>query len=208
MDVIDIVATGSDLSCLSYLPVVVNIWRRPWPTATPTATATPTPTPSATASPTGTWTPTPSRTPTASRTLTASPTATPGGPRPPQPTGLTAFHRSGQTFLTWSEVGGLAGEQYHIYRHTAPITAANIGQARRLTGRWGALPEGSSIFWTEREREPPITPNYVINDLAAPLADTTGLFVWTTKETGAFYYAITTIYNNPTFDVPQGSAAQ
>jgi hypothetical protein len=187
VDVVDIVATGSDLSCLSYLPLVVGLWRQPWVNATPTATATPTRTP------TPSWTPTPSRTPTPTRT--ASPTPTPSGPRPPQPSGLAAFHRSGQTFLTWNEVGGLAGEQYHVYRHNAPITAANIGAARRLTGRWGALPEGSSIFWTEREREPPITANYVINDLAAPLADTTGLFVWTTKEAGLFYYAVTTVYN-------------
>lgn len=107
--------------------------------------------------------------------------------------GLVAFHRSGQTFLTWSEVGGLSAEGYHVYRHTAPITAANIGQARRLTDRWGALPEGSSIFWTERERESPVTANYVITDLGPPLADTTGLFVWTTKETGLFYYAVTVV---------------
>jgi len=121
-------------------------------------------------------------------------TSTPSGPRPAQPSGLTAFHRASQTFLTWQEVGSLAGERYHVYRHTAPITAANIGGARRLTAAWGALPEGSSIFWTERERDPPITPNYVINDLAAGLADTTGLFVWTTREAGPFYYAVTTVH--------------
>ena len=128
-------------------------------------------------------------------TRTPTPTPTSGGPRPAQPAGLTAFHRAGQTFLTWSEVGGLAGERYHIYRHTAPITAANLGQARRLTERWGPLAEGSSIFWTERDREPPITANYVINDLAAPLADTTGLFVWTSHDAGAFYYAVTTVHD-------------
>lgn len=92
-------------------------------------------------------------------------------------------------------MSALAGEHYHIYRYTAPITAANIGQAQRLTERWGPLPEGSSIFWTERERTPPISANYVIADLAAPLADTTGLFVWTTKETGSVYYAVTTVYD-------------
>ena len=112
---------------------------------------------------------------------------------PPQPTSLTAFHRSGQTFVTWTERTDLSGERYHVYRHTSPITSANLAQATRLTQTWGALGEGSSIFWSERSREPPITPNYVIQNLGTPLSDTTGLFVWTTHEDGTFYYAVTTV---------------
>ncbi|MFQ5856005.1 MAG: alpha/beta hydrolase-fold protein [Anaerolineae bacterium] len=120
---------------------------------------------------------------------------------PAQPIGLTAFHRSGQTFLTWNErtdpsAGSgqaLSGERYHLYRHTSPITAANLAQATRLTEAWGALGEGSSIFWSDRAREPPITPNYVIQDLGAPLSDTTGFFAWMTNENGTFYYAVTTV---------------
>ncbi|MCX6032377.1 MAG: putative glycoside hydrolase [Chloroflexi bacterium] len=166
VDVPDIVAPGADARCLNYLPVIVSQWRQPWPTVTATAT------------------------PTLSHTPTPSPTTHPSN----QPTGLTAFHRAGQTFLTWNETGSLTGERYHVYRHIAPITAANIAAARRLTARWGPLGEGSSIFWTEREREPPVTANYVIADLGALLADTTGLFVWTTHETGQFYYAVTTVY--------------
>lgn len=166
-----------------YLPMIFADWRQG-------GTATATPTATATRTPTHTRTPTPS--PTA--TLTATPSPTRDGPQPGQPTGLTAFHRSGQTFLTWNEVGGLAGEQYHVYRHTAPITAANLDQARRLTARWGPLAEGSSIFWTERDRSPAVTANYVIHDLGAPLADAVGLFVWTSHDAGAFYYAVTTIH--------------
>ena len=37
---------------------------------------------------------------------------------------LRATHRSGQTFLTWSEVAGSA--QYHVYRNSTPITSSNI----------------------------------------------------------------------------------
>jgi len=112
---------------------------------------------------------------------------------PPQPTSLTAFHRSGQTFVTWTERTDLSNERYHVYRHTSPITSASLAQATRLTQTWGALGEGSSIFWSERSREPPITPNYVIQNLGTPLSDTTGLFVWTTHEDGTFYYAVTTV---------------
>jgi len=80
--------------------------------------------------------------------------------KPKQITGLKAFHRHGQTFLTWTEIEDIAegkaditwGEmvkkvracnpmvgiipkwpdreiRYSVYRHTAPITAANIAQA-------------------------------------------------------------------------------
>jgi hypothetical protein len=115
-----------------------------------------------------------------------------------QPTDLAALHRSGQTFLTWTENTGASDESYHVYRHTAPIDAGNIDQATRLTEKWGPLSEGSSIFYTEIHRglggDPyPGLHNYVIADLGEPLTDTVGLFVWTTKETGNFYYAVTTV---------------
>ncbi|MCU0294290.1 MAG: hypothetical protein MUF10_20275, partial [Thermoanaerobaculaceae bacterium] len=50
----------------------------------------------------------------------------------PQPTALQAVHRSGQTFLTWSERVDMTGERYRVYRHSSPITATNLGSARRL----------------------------------------------------------------------------
>ena len=59
---------------------------------------------------------------------------------PPQPTNTTAFHRSGQTFITWTERADLSGERYHVYRHTSTITAGNLAQATRLTDTWGAGP--------------------------------------------------------------------
>jgi len=114
-----------------------------------------------------------------------------------QPTGLTTIHRSGQTFLTWNESTSVSGEGYHVYRHTAPINADNISLATRLTEKWGPLPEGSSIFYTDRDRDVdtlyPGLRNYVITDLGDPLTDTEGLFVWTSKQAGNYYYAITTV---------------
>ncbi len=117
-----------------------------------------------------------------------------------QPTGLTAFHRSGQTFLTWNENTSISGESYHVYRHTAPITAGNINDATRLTAKWGPLPEGSSTFYTELDWEPggstesyTRTTHYIITELGAPLGNTTGLFVWTSKQAGNYYYAVTTV---------------
>jgi len=40
-------------------------------------------------------------------------------PTGPAVSALTATHRNGQTFVVWNEVNGA---DYHVYRHTAPIT--------------------------------------------------------------------------------------
>lgn len=78
-----------------------------------------------------------------------------GDPRdvPAQVTGLEVFHRSGQTFITWRETEDPVGRdetswgdlktiiesldrkretRYLVYRHTEPITAANIHEATLL----------------------------------------------------------------------------
>ncbi len=115
-----------------------------------------------------------------------------------QPSGLAAAHRGGQTFITWQEDTATSGEGYHVYRHSQPITAASLRQAERLTATWGPWPEGSSAYFTERDREvePSAYPglrNYVIEALGAELADNVGLLVWTPAQTGSFYYAVTTV---------------
>ena len=65
---------------------------------------------------------------------------------PPQPTNVTAMHRSGQTFITWSERGDLTGEHYRIYRHYLPINAANLSLARPLF----EVAEDSGRFYANR----------------------------------------------------------
>lgn len=106
---------------------------------------------------------------------------------------LSASHRNGQTFLVWNEYAGASG--YHVYRHTAPITANNIGSATRLTERWGPLDQNTSV---NRHGSDDVPGNFVINDLTAPLSDDTGLFVHTTQigEQGNAYYAVTSVTGN------------
>lgn len=107
--------------------------------------------------------------------------------------GIFAFHRSGQTFLTWQEDTSVAGEHYHVYRHSELITAANIDQATRLTEQWGPLDDDTSVHQLAGAGAPGY---FVIEDLGRPLGDDTGLFVYTTQDvTGPVYYAVTTIIN-------------
>lgn len=63
-----------------------------------------------------------------------------------QPTGLVVAHRSGQTFIRWSERADLVGEHYRVYRHAQPITAASLPQATLLV----EVAEGSSRFFANR----------------------------------------------------------
>lgn len=126
-----------------------------------------------------------------------------GGDAGGQPTGVAALHRSGQTFLTWTERTDLAGETYRIYRHTAPIVAGNLAQAVRLY----ELPEGSSRFHANRYFDNDLsawTLRYadqcIIADGAPELAAGTGLLVWTLDPAdfaggagGTAWYAVTTV---------------
>ncbi len=109
---------------------------------------------------------------------------------------LSAFHRSGQTFITWPEVRPAdLSITYRVYRQRAPIDAAHLDTADLLA----ELPQGSGVYWTEHARTPDNSVqiggyeslhNYVITDLGPELPDGTGLFVWTTHEDGEFYYAL------------------
>lgn len=120
-----------------------------------------------------------------------------------QPTNFHALHRSGQTFLTWTERADLTGESYRIYRHTQPITSGNLSSATRLYEVW----EDSSRFYANwHYSDPPgaFAPRYldrlVISNRAAPLSSGTGLLAWTLATndfaggaTGSVYYAVTTV---------------
>ncbi len=103
---------------------------------------------------------------------------------------VTAFHRDGQSFLTWTETG--SGDGYHVYRHDSPITAANLSSARKLTGKWGPLGSDTSV---NLHGGPNVPDNFVISDLGSPLSDDTALFVYTTQagDSAAAYYAVTSV---------------
>ncbi len=122
---------------------------------------------------------------------------------PPQPTNLAAVHRSGQTFITWTERGDLSGEHYRIYRHHLPINTANLAQARPLL----EVAEDSGRFYANRYNvdssgvwQPRYSDRFVISDFAAPLAPGVGLLVWQLHSaelggltSGPGYYAVTTV---------------
>ncbi len=129
--------------------------------------------------------------------------------------GVTAFFRDGQTFITWKEDATVTGESYRIYRHGEPITPENLAKAALLA----TVPEGSSKFqemWARDGKgllKPPspspevegrIIPRLVIEPVAdgqkcTMLDEQTGLFVWTVKEEepGEHYYAVTSVLGDP-----------
>lgn len=111
--------------------------------------------------------------------------------------GLQAFHRSGQTFITWTEDGSVAGEKYHVYRSNSPITTANIASAEKLTSKWGALDDNTSVHkYVAPNTGVPST--FVIQDLGTPLPTNRGLIVYTTPESqsGTWFYAVTQVTNS------------
>jgi len=119
----------------------------------------------------------------------------PGFSTAQSPTELSAFHRSGQTFLTWREVEGNGDEFYRIYRYDSPITQVNLGSATVIA----TIPDSSAMYLTERWMTDygytPVQQNYIINDLGSELEDTQGLFVNTLQsgEEGTAFYAVTSI---------------
>ena len=123
---------------------------------------------------------------------------------PQQPTDVDANYRSGQTFVTWTENAGVAGESYRIYRADHPISSANLAGATLLY----EVGENSARFYENRYRDyssPPVwrdryVENYVIADQGSELAAGTGLLVWTLApadfgggSSGDGYYAVTTV---------------
>ena len=102
---------------------------------------------------------------------------------------LKALHRNGQTFLTWTESGD---SSYHVYRHTAPITASNIQSAEKLTQKWGPLGADTSV---NKHAHGTVPTTYVISDLGQPLSTQQGLFVHTAQNSSNAFYAVTTVVN-------------
>lgn len=85
--------------------------------------------------------------------------------------------RSGQTFVTFSEISASTAT-YSVYRSTQPITS--------VTGLTpvATLKSGSGIYLHTGK-------GFVISDLGPNLPAGTGLFVYTAKAAGTYYYAVT-----------------
>jgi len=108
-----------------------------------------------------------------------------------QPTNINAFHRSGQTFVTWTEVsydGQFYEMLYRVYRHTQPIDALNLADAEMI-----AEVNQMSGYNARRSEVRNEDHNYIIDPNGSELSDDTGLFVYTSKESGYFYYAVTSV---------------
>jgi pimeloyl-ACP methyl ester carboxylesterase len=132
-----------------------------------------------------------------------APAALPGAASPTQPTAFTANHRSGQTFLTWSESVDPDVLHYRVYRSDQPIDANNLASADLLY----EVVRGSGSFHADRYVnnatgvwQPRYFERFVIDDLGPELPVDTGLLVWTLGEedlglagAGDGYYAITSV---------------
>ncbi|OGJ86335.1 MAG: hypothetical protein A2268_01490 [Candidatus Raymondbacteria bacterium RifOxyA12_full_50_37] len=123
------------------------------------------------------------------------------------PTNMTGFFRSGQVFLTWDEVTN--GQNYIIYRSTAPITAGDLTTANK---RYEVAPNSSfnrvlAHLATNADRSdmqlltPPCS---VSRNVVVPLDTSltgnvteipagTGVAVFTTHVAGTYYYAVTAV---------------
>jgi hypothetical protein len=99
---------------------------------------------------------------------------------------LTAIHRSGQTFLTWTPHPG-TGWTYRIYRSSTPLIAEEdlasatvlwaVGDSSALNRRMSRLLNGKHA--------------YAIDSVAGPLDPAQGLCVVTPTTSGRTYYAVT-----------------
>lgn len=102
-------------------------------------------------------------------------------------TGLSAFHRSGQTFLTWDLLGG-EGFSYRIYHSDSLISTPDDLARARLLGEV----DRKCIYNQRKTQATDTLWTYCIED-TVPLPLTTGLFVHTPVEAGSFYYAVTSV---------------
>jgi len=116
------------------------------------------------------------------------------------PTGLTALHRDGQTFLTWNDVSGAIA--YNIYRSTTTtLSSTDLIPSHKVA----TIDSGSSYYkyWAEKNAAyfgGPLagvlgSGHFRIENFGDTLLASQELFVWTTQETGGgtFHYAVTAV---------------
>ena len=102
-------------------------------------------------------------------------------------THLNAFHRSGQTFITWTCPPG-TGWIYRVYASSRPILVpTDIDYWCTLTG-WV---RDSTWYDRRYSQVTGVVYAYRIDSLAAPLGTDQGLLVVTTRRAGNTYYVVT-----------------
>ncbi len=116
------------------------------------------------------------------------------GAAEPGVTGIKAFHRHGQTFVTWKDAAeGKEGTKYRysLYRSDAPITQANLARAERVIQ--GILNNSCKLLGmdlTEADRLDPKKPTLKLKAGGEPLPLWTGVGVHTVTKDGKGYYAV------------------
>lgn len=111
---------------------------------------------------------------------------TASGPLPPVPTGLSARHHHGQTFLTWTSMPD-TGWIYRVYQSATPITSrADLGAATLL----GSVGD-STAFDRRLMRLRGGVRLFRVDSSAAPLDPTQSLFVLPAPASRQSYYAVT-----------------
>ena len=100
---------------------------------------------------------------------------------------LSAFHRSGQTFITWTSPPG-TGWIYRVYSSPRPILAtSDLDYSCTLLG-WT---QDSTWYDRRYSQVTGVVTPFRIDSLAAPLGTDQGLFVQTVHRGGTSYYAVT-----------------
>jgi pimeloyl-ACP methyl ester carboxylesterase len=129
---------------------------------------------------------------------------------------LRAWHRAGQTFLTWQEVDppltaeaimgkewNALGERlrkdpkqvsYRIYRSATPITAATIGNAE-LVDEIFPLSCWNSQYYTLIPQDGDKLFRYVVEDGKQPVPPGTAIYVYNPVQAGKAYYAVSMAVN-------------
>lgn len=130
--------------------------------------------------------------------------------------GLRARHRAGQTFLTWQEVdppltagqitfkewkdlhARLAAEskhvRYRIYRSSAPITRATVGEAE-LVDEVSPLTCWNPDYYGIYPQDEQTLPRYVVEDGQQAVPPGTGIYVHNPGQAGTAYYAVSLAVN-------------
>jgi hypothetical protein len=128
-------------------------------------------------------------------------------------TGIKAFHRNGQTFVTWKDVAeGAAGAKYRytVYRSDAPITRNNVGQAQPVIR--GILNNSCKLLGLDlktKDRLDPEKPRIRLTDGGEFLPMWSGVGVHTVTKPGQGYYAVvaTDLALKPLSHVEPGKSA-
>jgi len=102
--------------------------------------------------------------------------------------GVAAFHRAGQTFLTWPET---TAARYAIYRGSERIESiSDLAYTERI-----AIIEAGSSLNARAANVEGRSPHYAIEEGADPVPEGVGLYVGTAKADGAAAYAVVALFN-------------